>query len=451
MKKLIIIIALATLSVFTLASCTKESSKPAENTKLTFWTGAETVDFYKETVKDFLKENPNFGYTVSVVPKDTGSAAQNFLDDPTIGADIFTIAHDNIGKLISGNVPAIQPLGQDLIDQINNDNPQSFIDVVQNKLNNDNVYYAVPVMSQALVLYYNTEFLTKEDVQNWETIKAKAAALNDDVQATSLNGTDGFNNSFLLLATNAADHSTSVQLYKDGKANNNFVSGDDTISILRWGQHFFDQNEAGSAKWPTTSGFSVELKDKHSLSFIGGAWNYAAAEAALGKNLGIAMLPKFTITEDDAYGTCKAGTVFQSGTFADCKCLVMKLTNDSARAQSIQKLMKYLSSKDIQEKCFEATGSVPAYKNAEKEFKSMQGDSLQAQLAKVQIEMAQWGISQPFGFDAHFNTWYYSKGTPDLYVQILNNLDNKYSTPEQIKAQLISIEQTYKTGESPAN
>ena len=48
-------------------------------------------------------------------------------------------------------------------------------------------------------------------------------------------------------------------------------------------------------------------------------------KSALGNKLGIALLPKFTIrAEDAAFGTVPAGTVFQSGTFADTKMFVMK-------------------------------------------------------------------------------------------------------------------------------
>ena len=35
-------------------------------------------------------------------------------------------------------------------------------------------------------------------------------------------------------------------------------------------------------------------------------------------------MPRFTINENQAYGSITAGTIFQSGTFADCKILVMK-------------------------------------------------------------------------------------------------------------------------------
>lgn len=471
MKKILLSFAMLIVGVFTLASCTSNpASSSANNSKssnstgenlpeitkdVKIWVGKEAVDFYKTAIEDYKKITPTFKAKVEILPSDAGSAAADFQKDPDAGADLFIVAHDNIGKLVGiSGVPAIQPLSGALVDQIKADNTEEIKTVMQNDLKtqagNMKVYYGVPVMSQAVILYYDKTKLTADDVQNWEKIKAKAAALNDDVQATSLLGTDSFNNSFVQLATNAADHSSSLKLYEDGIADNTVVTGDDMVAKIKWAQKFFDQNEAGSAKWPTDSNFSVELKDGHSLSLIGGAWNLAAVEEIYGDNIGIAKLPKFTITADEAYGTCKAGTVFQSGTFADVKCFVMKAQTDPNRVIGLSDLLKYLSSKEVQEKCFVDNGSVPSYKNALTEFKSMQDDSkTSVKMAKIQLEMSDWGIPQPFGLDPHFNTYYYSKSGDALFQDLMKD-PVEFSTPEKILDQLKIIENIYKTGTKPA-
>ena len=53
-------------------------------------------------------------------------------------------------------------------------------------------------------------FLNETDVLTWESILAKAKTSNK--QALSLSGVDGFNNSFLLLATNAETGASSLKL-----------------------------------------------------------------------------------------------------------------------------------------------------------------------------------------------------------------------------------------------
>ena len=211
---------------------------------------------------------------------------------------------------------------------------------------------------------------------------------------------------------------------------NCYAQGDDTIAVTKWAQDYF--GSANGAMFPSSSGWGVELKDKKALSVVGGAWNYDAALAALGNDLGITKLPTFTITADSAYGTAVEGTVYQSGTFADCKAFVMKKT--SKHAQYLQEVVKYLSSKEVQEGSYEECNNLPAYKAAATEFEAMKGDTLPATLARTQIEMSNHGIPQPFGANSFFNDFYYSKGAPDLYKALIENKAGNFSSFEEIKA-----------------
>ncbi len=61
--------------------------------------------------------------------------------------------------------------------------------------------------------------------------------------------------------------------------------------------------------------------------------------------------------------------------------------------------------------------------------------------------MFESGIAQPFGAEARFNTWYYSKGAPALIREILENTGSNFTTHAQIKAQLEIVQQIWRTGE----
>jgi len=441
-KKLLV--SLVFLSVLTLLfGCNR--SNP-----LTIWVGSESVEFYQgkmdEYVADYETQNGEaFPYEVSVVGVDTGSAAATFLEDTEAGADIFTVAHDNLGKLTSGSSSIAPITDATLLAQIAADNPTSFLDVIKNTVGGVEYTFGVPYIAQALVLYYNTDYITEEQAQTWEGIWD--AAKTADKQALDVTGTDGYNNSFLLLSTIASSTTydagyTSLELYANGDIENNYAQGDDTVAVFKWGQRFFtDDNGAFRA---SDSGWEVELKDEITLSVISGAWDYTAAKSALGDKLGIVKLPTFTITEADAYGTIDAGTVFQSGTFADTKMFVMKKGSD--KADYLQDILAYLSSKDIQEESFDAVQNLPAYKNAATEFTGMQDGTLESELAKSQIEMFAYGIPQPFGFSTTFNFYYYSKGAPDYVYAILTNEDGLYGTDQAIYDQLGVIQNIWKTG-----
>jgi arabinogalactan oligomer/maltooligosaccharide transport system substrate-binding protein len=441
MKKLLLLMALAMVVLFTAAGC-------GGKTPLTIWVGSESEAFYTAKMEEYKAlyletTGEEFPHEIAVKGVDTGTAASTFLDDTEAGADIFTAAHDNLGKLIAGSSSVAPVQSQALLDQIQADNPASFLEVIKGTVNGTEYTFGIPYIAQSLVLYYNKAFITETQAQTWEGILE--AAVDNNKQALSLAGTDGFNNSFILLATEAETGDTSLKLYENGVQENCFGTGDDTIAKLKWGQNFF--NHPNGAKAPTDSGWEVELKDEISISFIGGAWHYSAAKAALGDDLGITILPTFTIDETEAYGDAVTGTVYQSGTFADTKAFFMK--KGSAYQEYLEDILLFLTSKDVQEESFEQVQNLPAYKNAADEFAAFQEDTLDAQLAAAQVRMFEFGIPQPFGFSSKFNTYYYSKGAPELILEILKNPNGNLTTHEAILAQMQKVESLWKTGLQP--
>lgn len=393
---------------------------------IVIWVGDEVEEFYQEKADEYIAQynaDPTIQYlyphTIEVQGADTGTAATTFADDPEAGPDILTIAHDNLGKLLSGS-SAIYPISyQPLLEQIEAQNTDNFINVSKGESGGEVYNYGVPYEAQALILYYNTKYLTEEDVQTWEGIWDVAKEM--DVRATTVTGTDGFNNSFLVLSSFADTGVMPIKIYENGLFENTDLVNDGAMSIMKWGQRFFsDPNGADQA---SDSGWEVDLDvdNELTLSVIGGAWHYASAQAALGENLGIATLPTYTLTEDDVYGSVQAGTVIHSGTFADTKMFVMN--KRSASLYYLEDILLYLTNKDIQEQSFETNGSLPAYKNAADEFEAMAEDNMLAQLAAAQIQMFEWGIPQPFGGDLRFNYYYYSKQGPENLYYMLTHTD----------------------------
>ena len=168
MKNKFILVLIAIFAVTLLASCGKEDP-------LLIWVGSESVEFYQTQMDDYVaayeEENGEaFPYEVSVVGVDTGSAASTFLEDMEAGADIFTVAHDNLGKLTAGSSGIAPVTDEALLAQIENNNSDTFLDVIKNTVGGQEYTFGIPYIAQSLVLYYNTEFLDAEDVLTWEGI-----------------------------------------------------------------------------------------------------------------------------------------------------------------------------------------------------------------------------------------------------------------------------------------
>ena len=446
-------IALAIILCFGLFSCQKADS-------IKIWVGIESKDFYQEKIDLWLEAykaangDKAFPWEIIVEGVDTGSAAGKFLDDTAAGGDIFTVAHDNLGRLIAGSSAIAPVTNQELLMQIQADNPSSFLDVIKGTVGGTEYTFGIPYISQALILYYNTSYLSEEDVKTWEGIWSKARELGK--QSVTIYEESGFWNSFLVLAERESDGQRIADIYVDKQFENCNFNSDLAVATMQWGQRFFtdtspDKRINYGAKKAGDSGWEMEISNEVSLSFIGGAWNYNAARAALGSKLGIAPLPNFTLTEADVDGTSvSAGTVMKSGTFADTKMFVMKKHKQGEKkAEYLEEILLYLSSIEMQEQSFNQCSNLPAYKNARTEFAAIQQNTVEGKLARVQYEMFDSGRPQPFGATARMNIWYYQSGAPMIVLNILTNINDLYSTTAQIREGMAVVETIWKTGRRP--
>ena len=447
-------VALATLgTTIALASCGGGNKSGGE---ISLWVGNESVNFYKEAVKDFLAQNSSFGYSINVVAADTGTIAGSMVSDNTACGDIITVAHDNIGKLAQRSL--IKPLTDEgLLQQIEDDNPETYKDVIRSTMaeSTDKYVFGSPYISQALFLMYNKQYVTEEQAKTFEGLKEAALALREtdtskkgDIHGCTLAGTDGYNFSFTLLARKVSDNSTTLKIYEGLNKANCYCQGDDTVAVTRWAQDAFRN---GTLEWPNDSGYATMMQTHTALAVVGGAWHYNAVVSAIGaENVGLALIPTFTLTADHvAETTVPANTQMRGGTFADCKCFVINGASDGTKYAAEQQLIKYLSSKDVQNKSFKEALNVPAYKDAMNYIESVK-DSIEPnayKLAKVQSEMGQFGIPQPF-VTATLNNYYYQAGAPDLYKNLII-IDDKTEgdgSLRKVREVLFTIEYIWKWG-----
>ncbi len=439
----------ASLSAFSLTSCgSSENSK-----QITIWVGKESADFYEKEGNAYLKTVEEFkDFTVKAVATDAGTNAGEMVTDNTKCGDIITVAHDNIGKLSQAN--KIKPIiNKGLIDQIKADCPQTFVDVAQNTLggSTEKQFFAVPYISQALILYYNKQFVSDEQAKTFEGLKAAGAAVGK--KSYTVTGMDGFNFSFTLLAKNAETNTTTLRLYDDGTKAGCYAQGDDELALLRWAQNSFADPNGCMA--PGDTDWSVSVKNKNVLAVIGGAWHYNAFLDAVGEeNFGATALPTLTLSAADVEGiggtTVAAGTKFQAGTFADCKCFLINGASAKEKYGAIQALLKYFSSKEVQNRSFKECNNLPAYKGADAYINSIKSEltASAADTASAQIKMMDFGMPQPF-VNGTLNTLYYSTGAPDLYKLAVLNDKGAYNDLNELRKILYRMEYIWKKGGDP--
>ena len=447
MKRVTAFFLMFAMLISLLSGCGKDK-KETDDGVIRVWVGEESAEFYQKVCDAYVAEHSDFGYKIEVKGMDTGSVAGTITNDPTAAADIYTVAHDNIGKLAS--TQCAKPItDENLIKQVKDDNPASFQKVIYSTLNDKSFLYGVPYISQALFLYYNKALVTEEQAKSFEGLQEAAKAAG--TKAITVTGDDGYNMSFALLATKADDHSTTVKIFEGaesvsgGAKGESNCQGDDTVAIVRWLQAF--AADPNGFKWASPDGWDADLdKDnKGVLAVIGGAWHYNTAKAALGEtNLGIAMIPTFTLTDEAVAGLSgvKAGDVYRGGTFADCKCFMINANSASTKYAKEQELISYLASKDVQNESYVECLNVPAYVGAadyiKKCFEDGKVSESQYNLAAMQVSMAEWGIPQPF-ITGTLNTYYYSKNAPAVFRAMIDKTAYP-TTGDQVLTETESLE-----------
>ncbi len=431
-------VLIAVLLVTAMFGCGKK-----ENKKLVVWVGEESAEFYQTVCNKYVEDHPDFGYTVEVKGMDTGSAGGVVTQDPSAAADIFTVAHDNIGKL-AANQCAKPFTDESLIKQVLADNPEAYQNVIYSDLNGQKYLYGVPYISQALFLYYNNTLVSEEQAQSFEGLLEAARAAGNN--ALTVTGDDGFNFCFALLATKTADHSTSVKIYEGAEGQSggskgvSNCQGDDTVAIFRWLQEYHE--DPNGFKWASTDGWEADFRNQGVCALIGGVWHYNSASAAIGETkLGIALIPTFKLTAKSVEGLNgpQAGDEYRGGTFADCKVFMLNSNSDKDKYSAQQELVKYLSSKEVQQQSYLSCLNVPSYVGAS-EFVSQalkDGKITETQyaVASKQIEMSEWGIPQPF-LTGTLNNYYYSKSAPSVFKALVDKVDypstgDKFFTGEE--------------------
>ena len=442
-RKTFSIVALGTLLIgasAALAACGGEKG-PA----IDVWVGGESVSFYKKVAKEFFQEHPEYEYHASVKGVDTGTVAGTITTDPSAAADIYTVAHDNIAKLVDAE--AAYPIeDQGLIDQVLADNPQAFKDVIyaQAKGEAEKKLYGVPYISQSLFLYYNKKFVSEEQAKSFEGLQAAAKAAGAKTKAFTVTGTDGFNFSFVHLARKNSDKSTSLKIYQNGERFENYFQGDDEIALVRWANEMFADDNGGM--WPSAN-WITDVQQEKVLALIGGAWHYNSFASSC-DDFGITMIPTLTLSSAhcDGLKDVKAGDVYRGGTFADCKVFMMNMNVSAEKRPVVQALMKYFSSKEVQKRSFVEVNNVPAFSGVSEYIESVKDElkPAQYQLGKAQTSMAEYGIAQPF-VKSLYNTYYYSKGGPDKYVNLIKQPADKL-TERLIRETLFRIEYTWGWG-----
>ena len=126
------------------SNSSKSSSSDSKTLKLWVPTGAKKS--YKDTVAQFEKKS---GYKVDMVEMEDPNAQENLTKDASTAADVFSLPHDQLGKLVDAG--AIQEIPEQYSKEIAEQDTEQAAVGAQYK----GKTYAFPYGIETQVTYYN--------------------------------------------------------------------------------------------------------------------------------------------------------------------------------------------------------------------------------------------------------------------------------------------------------
>ena len=157
----------AVLFATTLVACGEDNNGgewTLPSTPMQVFVGSESTVFYQTELNAFVQReiaagNLPQGFEVEVTGVNSGSYADTYLRNAEDGPDLFVVAQDNLGKLLAGDGTLAPVEDEALIAQIESSNdPETLNSIYMSVAGSEGKYYAVPIIKQSLVLYYNTKY-----------------------------------------------------------------------------------------------------------------------------------------------------------------------------------------------------------------------------------------------------------------------------------------------------
>lgn len=351
-KKTVLKFALLACSTLALAGCKFEykfivPAYPFDDTlpdndpdggtySLKVWCDKSIVDLTRTQIKDFETLNQGkYTLNITVEPESEGDAATDMLQDVQAGADIYCFAQDQLSRLkIAG---ALAPITGAPAKEVRKENPKSAC----NAASYNGELYSFPMTSDnGYFMYYDKSVIPEDHVGNMNAIiedcKRAGKKMNYGVFA------NGFYSASYFMATGCYSNWTI------DNATGNFTGFDDTYSQYAT-PALKALRELKKADIVAANDQTNKLGTTAAVA-ISGIWNYAAAEKALGANLGCAQMPSFTVD----------GEKYHISSFSGYKLIGYKPQKDAKKASVCRKIAQYLTSEKCQLERFNSVGWGPS-------------------------------------------------------------------------------------------
>lgn len=358
-KKLVTLLLVSAMAVGTLAGCGNNSDKNnagTTNDKKTEQNDAKGDDGADGEAKDvalkvwapenqvqtgtidsmcesFQEAHPEWNITFTVETQGEDTAKDAILNDVTAAADVYFFANDQLPALADAG--AIAKLGGTTEEMVKS----TMADAVVSTVTYNDAIYAIPFTHNTFFMFYDKTLLTEDDIKSLDTIMAKETA--DGVYNFMFDSAGGWK-----LA--AWFYGAGCTIY--GEDGTDGAAGCDWNSEtgLAVTNYLIDLINNPKCAFADTAPAIDELAGEHKLgAWFDGSWNYDLYKGVLGDDLGVAVIPTYSLN----------GTETQLKGFYGSKCI--GVNPQSANPEVAVAFAAYLGSEEMQLQRYQETAQVP--------------------------------------------------------------------------------------------
>lgn len=253
----------------------------AEDAKIKVWGSQEDQEMLQGMIEDFKEEYPEAaGWTIETAVVSAADAKTEVLKDPSVAADIFEFASDQLAELQSAGVLYRITKNKDQIVANNVENSVAAATI-------DGEMYGYPNTSNSFFMYYDKSKYTEEEVKSLDTMLEKD--LGSGVTNFSMDIDNGWYSSAFWFGAGCT-------LFGEDGADPTQCDFNNEKGVLV-GDYMLDLATNPKVKNQDDALLLAAFKEGTLGATLTGTWNAAAIEEYLGDNFGVTTVP--TITLDD--------------------------------------------------------------------------------------------------------------------------------------------------------
>lgn len=319
--------------------------KPEEVT-LSVWCAHDDIAFTERLIEDFKKEYSGKAvFSITISEEEENSCKETVLANPAAAADVFTFAADQYKELHDANALLEVTLDTDEIIKANGGSEAGAVRCVST---NGKLFAYPKTASNGYFLYYNSDYLTEEDVKSFDRILEVARNAGKKV---TMDYTSGW---YIYSFFKGAG--LDVTLNDDGVTNtctfnstNGKYKGVDVAEAMLK----IAQNDAFVSA-PDNDEFKNLIKSGDVIAGINGTWNSNTVREAFKDGYAAAKLPEYTVNGDSV----------QMCSFAGYKAV--GVNSHTEHPEWAMRLAEWLTNENSQTEYFKTRGEAPSNVNAAK-------------------------------------------------------------------------------------